>query len=44
MCDAIGINRMKPVIDRTFSFDQATDAFLHMASGAQFGKVAILIG
>jgi hypothetical protein len=29
------------VIDRTFSFEQAKDAFSRMASGAYFGKVAI---
>ena len=35
---------MKPVIDKTFSFDQAREAFTYMASGAHFGKVAIAIG
>ena len=44
MVDAIAANRMKPVIDRTFRFDQAKDAFTHMESGAHFGKVAIAIG
>ncbi|XIA67102.1 NAD(P)-dependent alcohol dehydrogenase [Bradyrhizobium sp. TZ2] len=44
MADAIAINRMKPVIDTTFSFDQAKDAFVRMTSGAHFGKVAIAIG
>ena len=29
---------MKPVIDRTFSFDQAREAFTYMASGATLGK------
>jgi NADPH:quinone reductase-like Zn-dependent oxidoreductase len=43
MCDAIALHGMKPVIDRTFPFDQAKDAFLHLASGAHFGKVAIAI-
>jgi D-arabinose 1-dehydrogenase-like Zn-dependent alcohol dehydrogenase len=43
MCDAIALHRTKPVIDRTFPFDQAKEAFLHMASGAHFGKVAIAI-
>jgi len=41
---AITVNRMKPVIDRVFPFDQAKQAFSHMASGAHFGKVAIAIG
>jgi NADPH:quinone reductase-like Zn-dependent oxidoreductase len=44
MADAISINGMKPVIDRTFPFDQAKEAFAHMASGARFGKAAIAIG
>ncbi|HLZ05308.1 MAG TPA: NAD(P)-dependent alcohol dehydrogenase [Bradyrhizobium sp.] len=44
MADAITINRMRPVIDRTFPFDQVKQAFSHMASGAHFGKVAIAMG
>ena len=44
MVDAFTVNRMKPVIDKTFSFDQAREAFTYMASGAHFGKVAIAIG
>jgi NADPH:quinone reductase-like Zn-dependent oxidoreductase len=44
MCDAIAVNGMKPVIDKTFPFDQVADAFDHMASGAHFGKVAIVVG
>lgn len=44
MCNAITINKMRPVIDRTFPFDQVRAAFAHMVSGAHFGKVAIAIG
>ena len=44
MVDAIRVNGMKPVIDRTFRFDQVREAFAHMESGAHFGKVAIEIG
>jgi NADPH:quinone reductase-like Zn-dependent oxidoreductase len=44
MCDAIDTNEMRPVIDRTFPFDQVSAAFAHMASGAHFGKVAIAVG
>jgi NADPH:quinone reductase-like Zn-dependent oxidoreductase len=43
MADAIAINRMKPVMDKTFAFAQAREAFAYMASGAHFGKVAISI-
>src|SRR5215831_16308754 len=41
MCDAIAVNKMKPVIDKTLPFDQAAEAFRYMASVAHFGKVAI---
>jgi NADPH:quinone reductase-like Zn-dependent oxidoreductase len=44
MADAIAVHRMKPVVDRIFSFDQVRQAFSHMESGAHFGKVAIEIG
>ncbi|OAF09263.1 NADPH:quinone oxidoreductase [Bradyrhizobium centrolobii] len=44
MCDAIALNGMKPVIDKTFPFSHVAEAFQHMASGAQFGKVAIAVG
>lgn len=44
MADAIAVNRMKPIVDRTFSFDRVKEAFSYMASGAHFGKVAIAIG
>ena len=32
---------IKPVIDRTFAFDQSVDAFKHLESGAHFGKVVV---
>jgi NADPH:quinone reductase-like Zn-dependent oxidoreductase len=41
--NAIATSRTKPVIDRTFPFDQVKDAFSYMASGAHFGKIAISI-
>src|SRR4051812_15756773 len=44
MCDAIALSGVKPVIDRTFAFEQVKEAFAHMASGSHFGKVAIAIG
>ena len=43
MADAIAVNRMKPVVDKVFSFSEAKAAFAHMGSGAHFGKVAIAI-
>lgn len=38
---AFSRNLLKPAIDRVFPFDQATDAYRHLASGAHFGKVVI---
>ena len=38
---AVALNRMKPVIDRVFPFDQAREALRHMESGAHFGKICI---
>lgn len=44
LADAVTVNRIKPVMDKTFSFAQAKEAFSYMASGAHFGKIAIEIG
>ncbi len=41
MNQAISVNRLKPVIDRVFSFDEAVDAFRYYESGQSFGKVII---
>jgi NADPH:quinone reductase-like Zn-dependent oxidoreductase len=41
---AIAANKIKPVIDREFSFDEAQSAYKHMASGAHFGKIVIRVG
>lgn len=43
MTDAIAQNGLKPVMDKSFPFAQAKDAFAYMASGAHFGKVSIAI-
>ncbi|GAB3437630.1 hypothetical protein GCM10027570_00050 [Streptomonospora sediminis] len=37
----IGRHRLRPVIDRVFSFSEAPDAFAYFATGAHFGKVVI---
>ena len=37
------ISGLQPVVDRVFTFDQAREAFRHMASGAHFGKVVIAV-
>ena len=41
MIRAIDVNRMSPVVDRTFGFEQATEALLYQESGSHFGKVVI---
>ncbi len=38
---AIAKAKLRPVIGRVFSFDQAREAFLHMQSGSHFGKIVI---
>ncbi len=43
MLKAININKLEPVIDRVFEFEQAREALSYMQSGAHFGKVAIRI-
>jgi NADPH:quinone reductase-like Zn-dependent oxidoreductase len=40
---AIDVNKLEPVIDKVFEFDQARDAMQYMQSGAHFGKVVIRI-
>lgn len=44
MVNAITHNRMTPVMDKIFPFDEAKEAFAYMASGKHFGKVSIAIG
>ena len=41
---AISANKIKPVIDKVFGFDDAPAAYQHMASGAHFGKIVIRVG
>jgi NADPH:quinone reductase-like Zn-dependent oxidoreductase len=40
---AIEVNGIKPVVDKTFAFDQAPDAWRTLASGDFFGKIVIRI-
>jgi len=40
---AIAANRLEPVVDRTFGFDEAAAAYRHLESGKHFGKVVISI-
>jgi NADPH:quinone reductase-like Zn-dependent oxidoreductase len=38
---AIAGNRLEPVVDRVFSFDQAPEAYRYLESGVHFGKVVV---
>jgi NADPH:quinone reductase-like Zn-dependent oxidoreductase len=38
---AIGLHRLKPVVDRVFPFSNAVDAFRYYRAGGGFGKVVI---
>lgn len=40
---AIGLHRISPVIDRVFGFEEAKDAYRHLASQAHVGKVVIRV-
>lgn len=40
---AIALHRLRPVLDKVFSFDQVHDAFAHLQSGTHFGKVCIAV-
>jgi len=39
---AIALNQMRPVIDRTFPFEQAVEALRYLAKGSHFGKICIV--
>lgn len=41
MNDAIALHKMKPIIDKSFPFEQAKAAMEYLESGAHFGKVCI---
>jgi NADPH:quinone reductase-like Zn-dependent oxidoreductase len=40
---AVAVNELKPVIDRTFSFDEAVEAYKYLKLAKHFGKVVIKI-
>jgi NADPH:quinone reductase-like Zn-dependent oxidoreductase len=40
---AMAANKIKPVIDRVFGFDEVQAAYAHMAAGAHFGKIVIRV-
>lgn len=38
---AIESNHMKPVIDKTFAFEEVREALKYLESGSHFGKIVI---
>ncbi|QQP99984.1 zinc-dependent alcohol dehydrogenase family protein [Lysobacter enzymogenes] len=40
----VGVNRIAPVVDRAFAFEQAGEAYRYLESGSHFGKVVIRVG
>ena len=40
---AISLNKLRPVIDRVFDFDQVREALSYMESGSHFGKIVVKI-
>ncbi len=43
MITAIEVNRMEPIVDRVFSFDQAQEAYRHLRAQEHVGKVVISV-
>ncbi len=41
MVKALDLNPIKPIIDKSFGFDQLTQAFEYQMSGKQFGKIVL---
>lgn len=41
LCRAAAAHRLRPVVDRVFSFAEARAAFEHMQSGRHFGKIVV---
>jgi len=40
---AIAAHRLKPVVDRSFPFEEAREAFHHMQAAGHFGKIVVTI-
>jgi NADPH:quinone reductase-like Zn-dependent oxidoreductase len=38
---AVALNALKPVIDRTFPFEEAREALEYMDRGSHFGKIVL---
>jgi NADPH:quinone reductase-like Zn-dependent oxidoreductase len=40
---AISLHKLRPMVDRVFSFEDAPAAYRHLESGAHFGKIVIAV-
>lgn len=40
---AVARARLRPVVDRTFPFERARDAYAHLRAGAHLGKIVIAV-
>ena len=43
LLESIAHNKIRPVVDKVFPFEQAKEAFKYLESGAHFGKVVIKV-
>jgi NADPH:quinone reductase-like Zn-dependent oxidoreductase len=43
MNQALSLHRLRPIVDRTFRFDEARAALEHMQTASHFGKLAIAV-
>ena len=41
---AIEVNRIAPLVDKVFAFDQLAEALRYMESGSHFGKIVVKVG
>lgn len=44
MLTALTVSQVHPIIDRTFPFAEARDAYAYLQSGAHFGKIVVTMG
>lgn len=43
MSRAVSVNKLEPVVDRVFDFDEAREALAYMQSGSHFGKIVVRV-
>jgi len=39
----VAVAKIRPVVDRCFSFEELPDAYHHLAAGTHFGKVGVML-